>query len=175
MRCPFCFAEKEADAPVCPTCNRDTEIPPSLRKEHDDLVRMRDQLLAELAEGSQAALATAATGENVRHGRRLEMVARIPAARSYSDGQSAASSGRRLMECPFCTLKRSRTRRPSASIARDLRVVRPIILEIQDLVTELDGLQRRLGSVNWTGVADAPCRSSRNTRRCTSYQWCCCC
>ena len=49
MRCPFCFAEKEAEAPVCPTCNRDTEIPASLRKEHDDLVRMRDQLRDELA------------------------------------------------------------------------------------------------------------------------------
>jgi hypothetical protein len=50
MRCPFCFAEKEADAPVCPSCNRDTEIPASLRKEHDDLLRMRDLLLAELAQ-----------------------------------------------------------------------------------------------------------------------------
>jgi hypothetical protein len=48
MRCPFCFAEKEAEAPVCPTCNRDTEIPASLRKEHDDLVRMRDRLREEL-------------------------------------------------------------------------------------------------------------------------------
>ena len=50
MRCPFCFTEKEEDAPVCPTCNRDTEIPPSLRKEHADLVQMRDRLLAELTE-----------------------------------------------------------------------------------------------------------------------------
>jgi hypothetical protein len=49
MRCPFCFAEKDADAPVCQTCNRDTEIPASLRKEHEDLVRMRDQLREELA------------------------------------------------------------------------------------------------------------------------------
>lgn len=50
MRCPFCFSEKELAAPVCATCNRDTEIPASLRKEHDDLVRMRDRLLEELAE-----------------------------------------------------------------------------------------------------------------------------
>jgi hypothetical protein len=50
MRCPFCFAEKEAEAPVCPTCNRDTEVPSSLRREHEDLVRMRDQLRQELAE-----------------------------------------------------------------------------------------------------------------------------
>jgi hypothetical protein len=50
MRCPFCFAEKDAEAPVCPSCNRDTEVPASLRKEHDDLLRMRDRLIAELAE-----------------------------------------------------------------------------------------------------------------------------
>jgi hypothetical protein len=50
VRCPFCFSEKEAAAPVCPTCNRDTEIPASLRKEHEDLLRMRDRLRDELAE-----------------------------------------------------------------------------------------------------------------------------
>ena len=50
MLCPFCFAEKAVEAPVCPTCNRDTEIPAALRKEHEDLVRMRDHLQAELAE-----------------------------------------------------------------------------------------------------------------------------
>ena len=50
MRCPFCFSEKEADVPVCPTCNRDTDIPPSLRKERDDLVLMRDRLRDELKE-----------------------------------------------------------------------------------------------------------------------------
>jgi hypothetical protein len=49
MRCPFCFSEKEPAAPVCSTCNRDTEIPASLRKEHDDLVRMRDRLLEEIS------------------------------------------------------------------------------------------------------------------------------
>ena len=32
MRCPFCFSEKEPEAPVCQTCNRDTEIPASLLK-----------------------------------------------------------------------------------------------------------------------------------------------
>lgn len=50
VRCPFCFSEKEAAAPVCPTCNRETEIPASLRKEHEDLIRMRDRLRDELAE-----------------------------------------------------------------------------------------------------------------------------
>jgi len=50
VRCPFCFSEKAAEAPVCPNCNRDTEIPASLRKEHEDLIRMRDRLRDELAE-----------------------------------------------------------------------------------------------------------------------------
>ena len=50
MRCPFCFSEKETDAPVCPTCSRDTEIPPTLQQEREDLVRLRDQLRDELAE-----------------------------------------------------------------------------------------------------------------------------
>jgi len=50
VRCPFCGSEKQADAPVCPSCNRDTEIPASLRKEREDLVRMRDRLRDELAE-----------------------------------------------------------------------------------------------------------------------------
>jgi len=49
VRCPFCFSEKEAAAPVCPTCNRETEIPASLLKEHQDLIRMRDRLREELA------------------------------------------------------------------------------------------------------------------------------
>jgi len=50
VRCPFCLSEKEAAAPVCPTCNRETEIPESLRKEHEDLIRMRDRLRDELVE-----------------------------------------------------------------------------------------------------------------------------
>jgi hypothetical protein len=48
MHCPFCLVEKEADAPVCPTCSRDTEVPLALRKEHADLLTMRDRLRAEL-------------------------------------------------------------------------------------------------------------------------------
>ncbi len=50
MCCPFCLSDKDAAAPVCPTCNRETEIPASLRKEHEDLIRMRDRLRDELAE-----------------------------------------------------------------------------------------------------------------------------
>lgn len=50
MRCPFCFADKEPEAPVCQVCNRDTEIPAALRKERDDLLQMRDRLREELAQ-----------------------------------------------------------------------------------------------------------------------------
>ena len=50
MRCPFCFSEKAAEAPVCPTCHRDTDVPVTLRREREDLVRMRDRLRDELAE-----------------------------------------------------------------------------------------------------------------------------
>ena len=57
VRCPFCLSEKEAEAPVCPTCNRDTEIPASLRKEHEDLLQMRDRLRVELAEKEARLLA----------------------------------------------------------------------------------------------------------------------
>ena len=67
MRCPFCFAEKEAEAPVCPTCNRDTEIPASLQKEHDDLLRMRDRLRDELAE-KEARLSRRCCGCDEREG-----------------------------------------------------------------------------------------------------------
>lgn len=49
MRCPFCFSEKVAEAPVCPTCNRDTAIPAALQKEYDDLLNKRDLLRDELA------------------------------------------------------------------------------------------------------------------------------
>ena len=49
MRCPFCFAEKAAEAPVCSTCCRDTAIPAALKKEYDDLLNKRDRLRDELA------------------------------------------------------------------------------------------------------------------------------
>ena len=49
MRCPFCAAEKDDNAPVCQTCNRDTAVPESLRGEHEELLRKRDSLRAELA------------------------------------------------------------------------------------------------------------------------------
>jgi hypothetical protein len=54
----------------------------------------------------------------------------------------------RLMECPFCAEAIRDEAIACKHCSRDLRVVRPIILEIQDIVIELDGLQRRLDRVN---------------------------
>jgi hypothetical protein len=48
MRCPFCAAEKDDNALVCQTCNRDTAVPQSLRAEHEELLRKRDSMRAEL-------------------------------------------------------------------------------------------------------------------------------
>lgn len=52
------------------------------------------------------------------------------------------------MECPFC----AETIRDEALVckhcSRDLRVVRPIVIENQNLVAELDQLQRKLDRVN---------------------------
>jgi hypothetical protein len=50
MRCPFCAVEKDDNALVCQTCNRDTAVPHSLRAEHEELLRKRDSLRAELAQ-----------------------------------------------------------------------------------------------------------------------------
>lgn len=50
MPCPFCATEKDDDALVCPTCNRDTAVPSSLREEHAELLKKREQLRAELAD-----------------------------------------------------------------------------------------------------------------------------
>ena len=52
------------------------------------------------------------------------------------------------MECPFCaeTIKDEAT--VCKNCSRDLRVVIPVIHEIQEVVAELDRLQRRLDQVN---------------------------
>jgi len=57
MQCPFCHSEKDEQAPVCASCNRDTAIPPALLAERTELLQKRDRLRAEL-ERAQARLAT---------------------------------------------------------------------------------------------------------------------
>ena len=63
------------------------------------------------------------------------------------------------MECPFCaeTIKDEAT--VCKHCSRDLRVVIPIVHEIQDVVAELDRLQRRLDQVNTSlAMFDRPVR-----------------
>ncbi len=44
--CPYCLAEKKAEAPICPVCNRDVLPPRFLLDERDELRNHRDALLS---------------------------------------------------------------------------------------------------------------------------------
>ncbi|HEY4985215.1 MAG TPA: hypothetical protein VII39_01215, partial [Bradyrhizobium sp.] len=48
------------------------------------------------------------------------------------------------MECPFCAETIKDEALACKHCSRDLRVVRPVLLEIQDIVAELDRLRREL-------------------------------
>ena len=52
------------------------------------------------------------------------------------------------MECPFCAETIKEEALVCKHCSRDLRVVRPIVIENQGLVAELDQLQRELDGVN---------------------------
>jgi hypothetical protein len=52
------------------------------------------------------------------------------------------------MECPFCAENIKDEVIACKHCSRDLRVVRPLVLEIQEMVIELDGLRRELDHVS---------------------------
>ena len=120
MMCPFCLKENDLKALVCASCGRDIAVPESLLAERDDLVRKRDVLRSELMAA------------------RAELEAAEPPQKAST----------RLMECPFCAETIKDEAIACKHCSRDLRVARPVMLEIQEIVSELDRLQREIDRVN---------------------------
>jgi hypothetical protein len=50
VRCLFCASDIDDAAAVCPSCQRDVAVPPSLLAERDELLGKRDRLISYLAE-----------------------------------------------------------------------------------------------------------------------------
>ena len=63
------------------------------------------------------------------------------------------------MECPFCAETIKDEAVACKHCSRDLKIVRPVILEVQEIVLELDRLQRQLNRVNTAlALRDRPVR-----------------
>jgi hypothetical protein len=50
VRCAFCNSNIDDAALVCPACQRDVAVPPSLLMERNELFKKRDQLISDLAD-----------------------------------------------------------------------------------------------------------------------------
>lgn len=157
VRCPFCFSEKEAEAPVCPTCNRDTEIPASLRKELEDLVKMRDRLRDELIE------------------KEARLSARLPWIKALSDAGGTCNGWANQIGLPRAAdrMHRSavRTRSDGVSVLRRDHQGRSR-RRIAGAISALSGpsfSKSRTWSPNWIACSGGSTASIRGSR-CTDLQ-----